>query len=289
MSGFRFQICVVAALVAVATAASAQGQANSAAKPAPLTKTADGQPNVQGYWSVDRFFTGDLETGQDEADSLAVRGQPAPDPSKAKSVIVDPADGKLPYQPWAQDKRVHIPTFRRGDTSRGKFKTVRDLRPQTLCLLGAPRLELYNGFKIVQTPGQVVMLWEWSHGYRVIPLDANRPHLPQEIKLSMGDARGHWEGNTLVVETTNINDWDWFDMTGTFHSGDMTMVERYTFNSAQSMTYEATITDPRVFTRPWTMRVPFRSVSHEPGYEFYEEACVEGEKGAAALLGESPH
>jgi hypothetical protein len=109
------------------------------------------------------------------------------------------------------------------------------------------------------------------------------------VKLSMGDARGHWEGNTLVVETTNINDWDWFDMTGTFHSGDMTMVGRYTFNNTQSMTYEATITDPRVFTRPWTMRVPFRSVSHEPGYEFYEEACVEGEKGAAALLGESPH
>jgi hypothetical protein len=252
-------------------------------------KTADGQPDVQGYWGVDRFFTGDLETGQDEAESLAVRGQAAPDPAKAKSVIIDPADGKLPYQPWAQDKRIHIPTFRRGETSRGKFKTVRDLRPQTMCLLGAPRLELYNGFKIVQTPGQIVMLWEWSHGYRVIPLDTSRPHLPPDIKLEMGDARGHWEGNALVVETTNINDWDWFDMTGTFHSSDMTMVERYTFTNAQSMTYEATITDKRVFTRPWTMRVPFRSVSHEPGYEFYEEACVEGEKGAAALLGESPN
>jgi hypothetical protein len=92
----------------------------------------------------------------------------------------------------------------------------------------------------------------------------------------MGDAIGHWEGRTLVVETTNLNDWDWLDATGTFHGNRMSLVERYTFTSSTAMTYQITITDPDVFTRPFTITLPFKKRARPADYEFYEEACVEG-------------
>ena len=86
---------------------------------------------------------------------------------------------------------------------------------------------MVSDFQIVQTAGQIVMAWEFSHAYRIIQLDGRRP-LPGAIKLAMGHSVGRWEGNTLVVETTNINDWDWFDYTGTFHTDAMSLVERFT-------------------------------------------------------------
>ena len=119
---------------------------------------------------------------------------------------------------------------------------------------------------------------EWSHAFRVIPLDANRPHLPSNVKLSMGDARGHWEGNTLVVDTENINDWDWLDATGTFHSSAMSMVERFAFTDSRTMEYTVTIADPKVLTRPFTVKLPYERLNRPAGFETYEEACVEGTK-----------
>jgi len=92
----------------------------------------------------------------------------------------------------------------------------------------------------------------------------------------MGDALGHWEGNTLVVDTTNLNDWDWLDATGTFHSNGMHMVERFAFKDAKTMEYTVTITDPGVLTRPFTIRLPYQRTNRPASYEPYEEACVEG-------------
>ena len=101
----------------------------------------------------------------------------------------------------------------------------------------------------------------------------------------MGDARGRWEGNTLVVETTNLNDWDWFDYTGTFHSDAIGLVERFTFVDANTIQYQFTVTDPKVFTRPWTVAVSLERIHRAADYEMMEHACVEGERGVAALLG----
>ena len=209
-------------------------------------------------------------------------------------IIVDPPDGLIPYQPWALAKRENIPHGREGPTIGRKVSErdpsgLRDLRPQTLCLVGTPRMTLNREFHVLQVPGYVVMLWEWGHGYRVIPLDGG-PHIPSVVKLSMGDARGRWEGDTLVVETANVNDWDWFDGAGTIHSDEMSLVERFTMRDANTVDYRVTITDPKVFTRPWTVAFPLQrdrrpaptaGVDGQP----LEHACVEGERSIPTIFG----
>jgi hypothetical protein len=97
----------------------------------------------------------------------------------------------------------------------------------------------------------------------------------------MGDGRGHWEGNTLVVDTTNLNAKSRLDVIGDFYSANAHIVEKFIFNDAKSMTYEATITDPTVFTRPWTLRIPQRRMADD---EFWEFACHEGNQDGDILL-----
>ena len=120
------------------------------------------------------------------------------------------------------------------------------------------------------------MLFENFHAYRVIPTDG-RPHLPADIKTFEGDSRGHWEGDTLVVDVTNQNDKTWFDMAGNFHSDALHVMERYTPVDANTIDYQATIEDPKTFSRPWTIAFPITRITR-PGYEIMELACVEGER-----------
>jgi hypothetical protein len=266
------------------------GQADGSARRNPeLRRTAEGHPDLQGVWwgsgPEDIVYTSDLETGYPDVSARQIQGREyltAP-----ATIIVDPPDGLIPYQPWAKAKRENIPHGREGPTI-GRTVTgrdpssLRDLRPQTLCLVGTPRMTLNREFHVLQVPGYVIMLWEWGHGYRVIPLD-KRPPVPSVIKLSMGDSRGRWEGDTLIVETTNVNDWDWFDGAGTIHSDAMTLVERYTMRDANTLDYRITITDPNVFTRPWTVAFPLVKERRPPptaGVEGQplEHACVEGER-----------
>jgi hypothetical protein len=142
------------------------------------------------------------------------------------------------------------------------------------------------------------MAWERTHSYRVIPLD-RRPHVAPNVKLYMGDARGHWEGNTLVVDTTNLNDWSWLDRDANFHSDELSMVERFTFVDAKTISYQVTIQDPKIYTRPWTMATTIRRTdgpdhyvdavppslkAFREGYERLEEACVEGERSLVHML-----
>jgi hypothetical protein len=277
---------VGAALMFQATApvAAQRGQrpAAPAVPAAPVSRTPDGQPDVNGFWGHDGY-TLDLETGIADETTNQIQGLPPPDPSKQVSVVTDPPDGRIPYQPWAQERRVHLPTFKRGPTSEGNPTNERDVRPPTFCIVGMPHLNWFGDFLITQTPGYVVMQWEGAHPFRIIPLDATRQHPPSNVKLSMGDAIGHWEGNTLVVDTANINDWDWFDATGTFHSDAMTLVERFTFVDSKTMTYKATMTDPLVLTRPFTVTLQFRKRDRPADYELFEEACVEGTRGTDRL------
>lgn len=247
------------------------------AQPGPWNgpRTSDGQPDVQGIWAERRggiMGLYSIEFGAGE-EHLAITKTSAP---PGHSMVVDPADGRVPYQPWAQKIRQQI-----ADNYLNPTKPEH-VDPVVRCFLEGTRNFYQSGFQILQPPGYVVIVFEYQHAYRFIPLD-NRPPVGDKIKLFMGDSRGRWEGNTLAVDVTNNNDQTWFDLLGAFHSDQMHVRERYTFVNADTMKYEATITDPLVFTRPWTMAITFER-NKEKGYELLESACHEGEKDAAQIL-----
>jgi len=254
-------------------AAPAAGQA-LAVPPQTYTppRTPDGQPDMQGIWANRGVNSYDLEHGMSEA-HLKITGIQ----QNWKPAIVDPPNGKFPYQPWAAAKRKEIQ-----DNYLTLTKTEY-VDPHTLCYLsGIPRIFYQSEFQILQPPGHVVFLQEFNHAYRVVPLDG-RPHLGDNFKLWMGDSRGRWEGNTLVVDVTSNNDKTWWDVVGSFHSDALHIVERYTFVDADTINYEATFDDPKVFTRPWTMAWPLTR-EKEPGFQLLEEACWEGERDLPRFL-----
>jgi hypothetical protein len=241
----------------------AQELADSGSKPVakvpPMPRTPAGKPDFQGLWEV-RPPGGNA--AYDVEDHLKqVYGIPP-----GKGVIVDPKDGKIPYLPAAAQRKQDLVEHHMYED------------PEAHCFLsGVPR-QVYApfGFTILQPAGYTLMLFENFHAYRVIPMDG-RPHLPPDIKLYDGDSRGSWDGDTLVVDVTNQNDKTWFDMAGNFHSDAIHVVERYTPADANTINYQATIDDPKTFSRPWTIAFPITRITR-PGYEMMELACVEGER-----------
>ena len=129
-------------------------------------------------------------------------------------------------------------------------------------------------FRLLQFPGYVVLLSETYERYRIIRLGV--PHIEPQIKLWMGDPVGRWEGNTLVVDLTNVNAKPRLSIVGDFYSENAHIVERLTFIDAKTLNYTATFNDPTVYTRPWTLAVFLGRVPNE---EFWESACREGERG----------
>jgi hypothetical protein len=259
-----------AALLSTTVAVVGQGR-EGAAKPAVASQPwapehlADGQPDVQGIWAAvnpgSTSLTNPVSGGADferHATGVVVRN-----PSR----IIDPSDGQLPYQPWAAAKQKQ-----QGEAYDHPTKPEH-IDPQHRCMLsGVPRLyTIFPAVKIIQPPGSVVFIWDEYHAFRVIHLDG-RPHVGANVKLWMGDARGHWEGNTLVVDTTNVRGAR-LTYTGDFHSENAHITERLTFVDANTLNYEATVDDPTVFTRPWTMRVVEK---RRPNEEVWESACYEG-------------
>ncbi|HEV3334293.1 MAG TPA: hypothetical protein VG096_25075 [Bryobacteraceae bacterium] len=252
-------LALVAAVLTLVPHAAGQGRGRGRAteKAGPFTRLPDGKPNMQGYWETRVFFTAfDLE-----AHERAEFGVPA-----GPGVVVDPPNGKIPYQPWALEKKKDIVAHHMFDD------------PQAHCWLsGVPR-QMYTpfGFQILQPPGNLVLLYEAFHSYRIIALDG-RPHPPSAIRMFEGDSRGHWEGDTLVVDVTNQNEKTWFDMSGNFHSDALHVIERYTMVDANTIKYEATLEDPKVYTQP--MKIAFELGRNlQPNYEQLEYACVEGEQ-----------
>jgi len=221
----------------------------------------DGQPNVQGTWSAVGGSTVSLTNPISQQADFERQNVRLP------SRIVDPPDGQVPYQPWAAARQKQQAIDYAWPTKPEHIDT------QHRCLLsGVPRLYfIIPSFKIVQARGSVVFIWDTYHAYRVIPLD-NRPHVASNVKLWMGDGRGRWEGNTLVIDTTSVKGAR-LTYTGDFYSDNAHIVERLTFVDKDNMIYEATIDDPTVFTRPWTMRVAERRRADE---EMWESACYEG-------------
>jgi hypothetical protein len=144
-----------------------------------------------------------------------------------------------------------------------------------------------NAYQIVQTPGFVTISNEMIHEARIIPIDG-RPHLDASIRSWTGDPRGHWDGNTLVVETTNFNGKGWIAtnaasarIRGVPHSDALRLVERFTRVAADTISYEVTIEDPNVYTRPWTVAIP---LTRDDSYQIFEYACHEGNRAVEHVL-----
>src|SRR5262249_41544321 len=131
---------------------------------------------------------------------------------------------------------------------------------------------------IMQPPGYVVFFHETHHEFRIVPLDG-RPQPGQDIKMFLGSSRGHWEGNTLVVDVANNNDVTRFDVVCDFHSDQMRITERWTIVDRDTIQYRATIDDPKIYTKPWTLGVTH--TRGKAGNEIMEYAGVEGDIGAA--------
>jgi hypothetical protein len=216
-------------------------------------RTPDGKPDLQGPWET-------------PGGAYNYEG-PA---SGARSLVIDPPDGKIPYLPWGrghqQDNVAHY------------------LDPYTICLpAGVPRqLALFRSHQITQFPGYLTIVNEaGGHNFRVVYTDG-RPHYGPSIKLWMGDSRGSWDGNTLVIDTTNFNGRTWLDSSGHFGSDALHVVERLTLIDPNTIHYAATVEDRNVFARPWT--VVFAMERMEAGYEQMEEACHESDHDGEHLL-----
>ena len=230
-------------------------------------RTPDGQPNIEGRWAqASDIITYSIEDPEAErAEHTSISGQR---PMIGRPII-DPPDGKIPYQPWAMKFAEFLHEQHRAPS-----------KPQYLDPVsrgfqeGLPRLNYQGGFQIQQFPGTVLITYDYHHSYRVIPLD-NRPHPSPDVKLWMGDSRGHWENNTLVVDVANNNDQTWFAIVGSFHSDALHLVERWSMTAPDHIVYIVTVEDPKVYTRPWKLRVDMR---RQPIDEQWENAVWEGNK-----------
>jgi hypothetical protein len=272
--GFMALLMALAALtgvlsVPVAGQAPALGQRATA--PAAASAKVSGELTIAGQWDAgagQANYT--LEFGWPAEHATLMGGA-----STQRSVIVDPPDGRIPFQPWAmaiRNERDRIHT----DLTHMKSK---DLDPQAKCYpTGVPRFANRGGPSITIFPDKVLFQIEYGHEYRIIYTDG-RPRLPKQIKLWNGDARGHWEGATFVVETTNLNGYLWLDVIGSFISDQATVVERFTPVDANTLRWTGTVTDPTVFTRPWTMGWNYvRSKAQGAQAELWENACAEGNR-----------
>jgi hypothetical protein len=230
-------------------------------------RSVQGQPDMQGFWETaggsGLEAQQNLEEGTDPDHVVLVRQKVRP-----RNVIVDPPDGKIPYTSWAAAIKA--------ERFKNRHHPDPELRdPVHRCLLGGvPRTLYQSSVQIVQTPGYVVLLYEFAHAYRIVPVTP-QPPLSGDIRLWMGDSRGRWEGNTLVVDVANHNALTWFDWAGNAHSDQLRVSERWTIEDANTISYEATLEDPLAYTRPWT--IAFTLVrNQQAGYETLEHACYEG-------------
>jgi hypothetical protein len=206
--------------------------------------------------------------------------------SRATSLIIDPPDGQLPpMTPEGQKMKIVLGSFG------GTLNNPEDLNAWDRCITrGMPTAFIptayNNAYQIVQTPDAVLIFFELLHTYRVVPL-GSRPHVDSRLHLWEGDSRGRWEGDTLVVEATNFSDKTKGTLPANGSSGEGSftgrmftgtgaatrLVERYTRVSPDTIRYEATVADPTIFTRPWTMAL---DLGRDDDYRIFEYACHEG-------------
>ena len=198
-------------------------------------------------------------------------------PSRQASLIVDPPDGRIPAQ--TADALRRATERQRARLGHGPADSYEDRSLYDRCItrgvLGSILPVIYNnGNQIVQAPGYVAIRNEMIHETRIVPLDG-RPQLGPAFRQYLGDSRGHWVGDTLVVETTNLTDRTGAGGNGGFnlYSAATRLTERFARTGPDTLLYSVTIDDPQTWTRPWTIAFPWRL---DPTYGFFEYACHEG-------------
>ena len=251
-AGRNGALCALAILLSVVGSAAAQEV--GAYRP-PLT--ADGRPDLNGIWQAVNTAHWDLQDHAARAGPVVALGAAFSVPGGRG--VVDGND--IPYQPWALQKKV----------ANGEHWL--ELDPEIKCYLpGVPRATyMPYPFQIVQTPTNILVAYEFASASRIIRMNSEE-RSPAESW--MGWSLGRWEGDALVVDVTDFNDQTWFDRAGNFHSDALHVVERYTRTGPDTLTYEATIEDPKVFTRPWTIRMPLYR-RQEQKLRLLEYKCVE--------------
>jgi hypothetical protein len=308
----RFSASTAALVVALVGALPAPAQV-AGPKKWTVPRTADGQPDLQGIWSNatitpferpkelagKEFFSeqeaADYEKRIVKESNRDRRGGDADSdlkgaynelwfdrgakvvPTRRTSLVVDPPDGKVPPRTPEAQKSAAV----REEIARRLPEGPEDFPLLVRCLVwptvGPPMLPTAynNNYQILQSPGYVTILTEMIHDFRIIPLDG-RPHIAENIRQWLGDSRGHWEGATLVVDTTNFTDKTHFgDSDRNLH-----LIERFTRTDANTILYEFTVDDPTAFTRVWKGEVP---LTKAPG-PIYEYACHEGNYSMENML-----
>jgi hypothetical protein len=193
-------------------------------------------------------------------------------------MVIDPPDGRIPpVLPQARERR------QAGTFGVGPFNTMQDFSLYDRCItrgvVGSFGPAVYgNGARILQTPDSVVISYEMVHDTRIIPLDG-RPPLGAGIHQLMGDSRGHFEGNTLVIESANFTDQT--ALGGVRHSTELKLTERFTRIDPEMIDYEIRVEDPKTWEKPWTMRM---TITQQPDYAIYEYACHEGNMAMRNIL-----
>jgi len=244
---------VIGGVLAAASMLAAQTQAPAYRAP----RTGDGKPNLNGIWQAINSANWDIE---------AHAAGPSPVREMGGAGLVAPGlgiveGGALPYKPEALAKKKE------------NYAKRMELDPEVKCYLpGVPRaMYMPYPFQIVQSPKHIMMAFEFAGALRTVYMDN---HTPEPADSWMGWSNGHWEGETLVIDTKGFNDLSWFDRAGNFHSEALHVVERITPRSADTLNYEATVEDPNVFTRPWKISLPlYRRV--ERNAQILEIRCVE--------------
>jgi hypothetical protein len=303
----------VALAIAAFAGVESAGQAPSAAKPASKStwtqaRTPDGQPDLQGYWTnasftpLERpaefagkeFFTPEEAAAYEKQRVDAFLGQPADNvhyddaiwqtetykkgvSGLRTSLIVDPPDGRIPPLTPEARQRAANRAARRGNPNDAAENRSNLERCLTWGADIPPLLPAvyYSNLQIVQGAGNVVVMTETIHTARIIPLDG-RPHLGPKLRPWIGDSRGHWEGNTLIVDTTNYSDKIGFRGAG----ANLHVTERFTRVDADTIRYEFTVDDPTTWTRTWSAQIPMRRMQGP----LFEYACTEGNYGLANIL-----
>ena len=306
---YRVSISVLSA-VALAVSLAPVAMAGQEQGTTVTPRTLWGHPDLQGTWTNrtitplerpddlgDReFFTEEEAAARDlqsatRSDERAERGTPADlgnynafwwergetlDNLRA-SLIVDPPGGRIPLTPDAE-RRAEERRAARAATRDVPMGSWTEVSPYSRCIIRAalPRVSTgyNNNYEIVQTPDYVGIFQEQMHEVRIIPLDG-RPHLPSGVLQWLGDSRGHWEGDTLVVETTNLSGEAEFQGSGEGRH----LVERFRRVDEETLDYSFTVTDPKVWTSPWTAQWPWKKAE-----ALYEYACHEGNRSLVNML-----
>jgi hypothetical protein len=310
----------LALVIAIVTMAPAQLLTQAVKKPSAKTwsppHTPDGQPDLQGVWTnptitpferpaelaakpvLTREEAAELEK---KAAENRVDRPPGPGDvgnynqvwfdsgtrvvsTRQTSLVVDPPNGRVPLKPSAEAKRDDDLAH---SSDSYEYMSVWDRCITRGVPAGMFPAGYNNAYQIVQSPGYVTILYEMIHEARIIPIDGS-PHLPPAVREWNGDSRGHWEGNTLVVDITNYNGKGWIATSaatgrikGIPQSQALHVVERFTRSSPDTIIYEVRIDDPNVYTKPWTVSIP---LTRDPAYRLYEYACHEGNEAVGNVL-----